>query len=126
MSNELESSNKVHVDDYARQTFFGKDAGTVRGLNSLPQTAVSSPVMPTIATHGFPSVVRHLSPSTRSMPFERQRVGPRTDGGIGAGLVFDGEGRPPARAVEVTADFGAASGGEGAFGWYSDHPVALV
>ncbi|XP_059082941.1 uncharacterized protein LOC131880348 [Tigriopus californicus] len=56
--------------------------------------------VPDIKSHNFPGIVRHVSTYSRSIPF------PST--------------HPD---VEHVVDFGAASGENGAFGWYSDSPV---
>ncbi len=93
------------------------------GQSAPSEVSVTSPTMPHIPSDGFPSVVRHLSASSRSMPFHHQRVGPQLPPG---GLIFDGRRRPPVRAEDVVADYGAAAGGGGAFGWYSEHPVLIV
>ena len=45
-------------------------------------TEMPSPAMPYIEAHGFPSVARHLSASTRSMPFHDVRVGPESKDGL--------------------------------------------
>ena len=40
--------------------------------------------------------------------------------------IYDGANSLPVPAAEVVVDFGAAAGGEGSFGWYSEHPVQLA
>ncbi len=81
-----------------------------------PPLPPRTPAMPHIESDDFPNVVRHLSASTRSLPFLPQDM---------PEMVFDGPGRAPARGADVVADFGAHTGGSGAFGWYSDHPVHI-
>ena len=52
--------------------------------------------LPVIKNDNFPGIVRHISTYT---------------------------GRSLNSASEDLVDFGAATGGHGSFGWYSDHPV---
>ena len=56
-------------------------------------------VLPTIKKDNFPEIVKHIS------TYERGRS---------------------LSVSEDLVDFGAATGGHGSFGWYSDHPVALL
>lgn len=52
--------------------------------------------LPVIKRHNFPSIVKHISSYGRSLSVSDDLV-----------------------------DFGAATGGHGAFGWYTDHPVSI-
>ena len=56
-------------------------------------------VLPAIKKDNFPDIVKHIS------TYERGRS---------------------LSVSEDLVDFGAATGGHGSFGWYSDHPVALL
>jgi hypothetical protein len=65
--------------------------------------------VPFIAGHGFPAIIEHIGSYERND--EQDFRTPRLDHGL-----FHG-------TPDGVVDFGAASGGHGSFGWYSDHPV---
>ncbi len=83
--------------------------------------------VPRIDRHGFPEILRHISTYSRSSPFHSSSSSeeaaqeslrkPRRRGGGHYHLVD--------HSPEVV-DFGGATGGNGAFGWYSDHPVDIT
>lgn len=94
-------SDEPHVPDYGDKV----DHSDIYSPMKFVQTQSFFPresgiQVPDIKSHNFPGIVRHVSTYSRSIPFPSSNPD-----------------------VEHVVDFGAASGDNGAFGWYSDSPV---
>ena len=88
---------KDEPSPYPYNTAFNdQDHSTNNNYQEDPWRSGRKMTLPVIKNDNFPGIVKHISTYT---------------------------GRSLNSASEDLVDFGAATGGHGSFGWYSDHPV---
>merc|ERR1712051_5058 len=95
----IEDKIKDEPSPYPYNTAFNdQDHSTNNNYQEDPWRSGRKMTLPVIKNDNFPGIVKHISTYTKT-------------------------GRSLSSASEDLVDFGAATGGHGSFGWYSDHPV---